>query len=91
MAYGLQVRNNAGTIMIDVNSRLSRYVGSYVVSVSYPTPRFVSVPGMANDGTWFVVCVGSQPYISITINSGSFYLLNYSWSVTGISYLVFIL
>lgn len=76
MSFGLEVWNPSGEKVLSVTDRLFRIVQQGVVT--YPSSPSsgtitVPVPGMANNGRWFVVLdgvyEGSQ---SAVIGSGSF-------------------
>jgi hypothetical protein len=53
--YGLQVRNAAGTLIVDNTSRLARVHLRGVVSISKNSTASVTVTGMGNDDTWTVL------------------------------------
>lgn len=55
MPVGLQVFSPSGKLRLEITDRLTRHIGSF----SFPpwndaTSRFISVPGMADDGHWVV-------------------------------------
>lgn len=55
MSYGLRVWDAAGNLTLDVSDRLSRYFGSYSVTTNgHIDSQNISVPGIADDGTWAV-------------------------------------
>ena len=86
MSYGLRVWDASGGILIDVSDRLSRFhsyhsgTSTYnrVLSVERPTVfvnrATISVPGLVNDGSWFLagVDVGTAYYRGyyVYFNSG---------------------
>lgn len=83
MSNGLQVFDDAGTLMFDTSDRLARYVTTYTVSVVFPaTTGTVTVAGLADDGTWLVFPGASSTGISLpiylTIGSGSFTWTRYA-------------
>lgn len=87
MSSGLQVFSAAGATLLDTTDKLLRYVGTYAISAaSGVNSGTVSVPGMADDGTWFVYTGvddptwGATPIYAI-IGAGSFTW--YRYSVTG--------
>lgn len=53
MSYGLRVWDAAGSLVLDVTDRLTRYHGAYSCTLGgYGTHQDVTVPGIADDGTW---------------------------------------
>ena len=57
MAYGLEVWNAAGTKIVSISDRLTRFHGTFEFTVlTSTTTFFVTIPGYALDGTWFFVC-----------------------------------
>ena len=64
MSYGLRVWDASGNIAVDITDRLTRLHSSYSGTASYwytegnfqahVLRAYISVPGLANDGTWFV-------------------------------------
>ena len=76
MAYGLRTYDSAGNVVVDITDRLTRFVGSYSISVGANTTIFVSVPGMTNDGTW--AYIGDVDYMSITISTNGLSVQNVS-------------
>lgn len=74
-----------GIVTVDVNSRLTRFIGTYFfAAVTYGAPRTVAVAGMANNGTWLVLITkafnlfdaSSYSALKSTVNSGSFTVTN---------------
>ena len=66
MSYGLRVWDESGNVVLDVMDRLVRFHSQVTVNftvpsswqvVIQPVTVAVSVPGISNDGTWFVVPV----------------------------------
>lgn len=79
MSYGLRVWNASGSLRLDTTDFIGRLIQTgqvyiYPYSAQSKTVN-VSVPGMSNDGTWFVSALGS-PVISI--NNGFFSMTNYN-------------
>lgn len=76
MTQGLQVWDASGVLVLEVTDRLTRFVASG----SYQPPAaaglqtvFVSVPGMANDGTWVAIATsGPGAGNPVTIVNGGF-------------------
>ncbi len=54
MAYGLEVYNAAGSKIISVSDRLTRFVTTGTVTVPFNTSVDISVIGLANNDTWGV-------------------------------------
>lgn len=75
MAYGLQIFDAAGNLVVDVVDRLTRFHSSYYVTVTVGTPVFVPVAGMQDNGLWAITSAG-EPLISnvasVTIGAGGF-------------------
>lgn len=82
MSYGLQVFDANGGVVVDVSDRLTRLHSEYAVTISPGQTVFVSVPGMATDGTWAIVHDSLiLYYVSITmVASGFTVLFNPAWS-----------
>ena len=85
MAYGLQVFNSSGTLVIDVSDRLPRYVSNGLTgSLAYNGFVDVTVTGMTNTDTWIVLAIMSSaisaddPTSGFTVakGTGSFRLTN---------------
>lgn len=74
MAYGLRTYDSAGNVVVDITDRLTRFVGSYSISVGANTTIFVSVPGMTNDGTW--AYTGDVDWLSVTISANGLSVRN---------------
>jgi hypothetical protein len=79
MAFGLEIYNSSGNVVINNDSSLSAFATSGVITVSAgSTTAPISVPGMSNNGLWSVILFydnGSVPqYVSITISNNSFTL-----------------
>jgi hypothetical protein len=85
MAYGLQVFNSSGTLIIDVADRLPRYVANGLTgALAYNAYIDITVSGMTNTDTWLVLAIMSNtiaaddPTSGFTIvkGTGSFRLTN---------------
>jgi hypothetical protein len=85
MSYGLQVFNSSGTIIVDINDRLPRYVANGLTgSLAYNNYVDISIADMTNTDTWLVLAIMSSaisaddPTSGFTIvkSSGSFRLTN---------------
>jgi len=70
MAYGLQVWNSAGRLVVDYSDRLVRFVSYGTVTANSSGYANVSVSGMANNDTWGVA-LGEIPFIFQYDNSPS--------------------
>lgn len=70
MAYGLQVFDSGGNLILDTNYRVTRVIGIFTVVLTKNNPVFTSVPGMVDDGTWGTFATGLA--VS-TVDSGGFY------------------
>jgi|TARA_R110002124_G_scaffold101689_1_gene249474 hypothetical protein len=62
MAYGLQVFNAAGRLIVDYSDRLVRFVSYGTITANSSGYANVSVSGMANNDTWGVA-LGELPFI----------------------------
>lgn len=81
MAYGLQVWNDQGGLIVDMSTRICRIHGDYTVpALAAGTQTNVNVTGIANDGTWFMLPLdnGDTSAIGMTISSGFFTVRNSS-------------
>lgn len=80
MSYGLRVWNSSGQIRLDTSARLARYHSFYTGSILPNNSATVSVPGLANDGTWSVQVELAGAYnatdVDISINNGGFTISN---------------
>ena len=70
MAYGLQVWNSAGRLVVDYSDRLVQFVSYGTVTANSSGYANVSVSGMANNDTWGVA-LGEIPFIFQYNNSPS--------------------
>lgn len=82
MAYGLEVYDGAGNVVISITDRLTRFHSEYTLTLKYNQSTTITVAGMTSDGTWAVI---SQLYsFAFTINNGSFTVTNkYEGTLTG--------
>lgn len=58
MSYGLRVWDASGNLRLDISDRITRFWGEYTISfttTSAESPKYISVPDMTTDGTWFVL------------------------------------
>lgn len=63
MSQGLQVFDNAGRILVDVQDRLPKIFATYSITPNpYTFSGFVAVAGMARDGRWYVVGSTTQAF-----------------------------
>jgi hypothetical protein len=66
MAYGLKILDGAGRLLLDVVDRNPRLWSTHTISggtqPGQVSSGFVSVPGMARDGTWFVTASAVTPF-----------------------------
>lgn len=85
MAYGLQVFNSSGTLVIDVSDRLPRYVSNGLTgSLAYNGYVDVTITGMTNTDSWIVLAIMSSPVsaddptsgFTVVKSAGSFRLTN---------------
>lgn len=76
MPQGLQTFYADGRIQLDLTDRLTRFITSGTYTPPAGTglrTAFVSVPGMANDGTWIAIASsGPGAGNPVTIVSGGF-------------------
>ena len=77
MTVGLQIFNGDGSLLVEFTDKLSRFHGTATVNSTTSQPNgSVSVPGIADDGTWalFVLPNNTEgaPNIETRINNGSF-------------------
>jgi hypothetical protein len=78
MSFGFQVFSNSGQKVVDVQNRLFRLHSIHQVTqvdpYSEPSSGFVSVPGMARDGKWFIAAgdVGVFQYLHCTAAANGF-------------------
>lgn len=71
MPAGLQVLDAAGRVVVDITTRSTRFVGQVSAQTHQTSWTFVSVPGMANDGTWSVISLANM--VASYVASGGFY------------------
>jgi len=84
MAYGLQILNSAGLVRLDTTDRVARFVSHHTGSLANGSSTTVTVTGLANDGTWEMLCesdgFGGTKMVG-TLNTGSFTVEHLSSSV----------
>ena len=77
MSYGLRVKKANGDISLEITDRCTRYYGRFSATMSVVRwyqggvallQALVSVPGFADDGTWFV---GGVEIVTYYPNPGS--------------------
>lgn len=74
MSMGLQLYDSAGNLTLSFTSRLFRYIGSvFVPAFSELSPQTVSWPGMAADGTWYVLSVEGTAFAVISTDQFTLY------------------
>jgi hypothetical protein len=79
MSYGLEVYNAAGVKVLGVDERCPRVHGNYTtpsVPAGGGTTRFLSIPGMTTDGTWFVEAFSTQHNGTWSIGAGGVTIRN---------------
>lgn len=70
MSFGLETYNESGVKVLGSNQRILRHVGTYTYSLpSNGSTQTITIPGIANDGTW--VILDNQNAATIVINTGS--------------------
>lgn len=90
MAYGLQVWDESGQLVVDYTDRLGRANSTVVVGgLATRTGITVSVPGFSTDGTWFY-CTSTADYAEITAQAGGFYVYNVSYYEPTTSFTIYI-
>jgi hypothetical protein len=67
MAQGAQVFDAAGNLLIDVNTRLTRFVGR--VTIVADSTGSITVPGAANGTIWWQVYYPGTGYYSPSISA----------------------
>lgn len=83
MSNGLKVLDGNNRILLEMSDRTSKLYGIYtvVIPAGENFSGFVSVPGMAKDGTWLVL----PGFLSWSVvESGGF---NWAWGGSGGAYL----
>lgn len=80
MAYGLQIRNASGAIVVSTETRLIRLNSTYSIPAlsrqnvgTYYV--LITLAGIVNNGAWAVITTGN--YVVSTIQAGSFYVWNH--------------
>jgi hypothetical protein len=79
MSYGMRVWDASGNITLDVTDRITRFVTSITPgTIAANSTVSYSVPGIVDDGTWFLIVVNTwrpssnaiSVFIVMTITSG---------------------
>lgn len=78
MAYGLQVWNSAGVLVLSITDRLVRYHTTITGTVPTNGTINVSVPGYALDGSWFAFPRVALLYVKIDDSANTITLTNYT-------------
>lgn len=87
MSYGLNIYNSSGTLILDGSMTIERHVAQYTGSVAGLGYVFVTLTGMAWDGTWYGTVTPNTLMLSIQANG--FYVINNSYPSAGtLSYTV---
>lgn len=83
MAYGLQVFDNSGGIVLDVSDRLTLFHSAYTVYVPATSTVIVPVAALVDDGTW-TATIPSVLYdtVSLTLLVGGVSLTTSGGAVT---------
>jgi len=69
-AYGLEIYNSSGTLVVTLTDRLVRYVSYHFGSLTANQSTTIDVPGLTNDGTWgFNSEGGDATYVKLTYGS----------------------
>lgn len=77
MAHGLQVFDAAGQRIVDVSDRLARLHAIYSIpEIGAGSSYTVAVPGIVNDGTWFLFFSVNMIAMSINISGGNVIISN---------------
>lgn len=82
MSYGLRVWDAGGNLTLDTTDRITRFVTSITPgTIAASTTVSYSVPGIVDDGTWFLIVPNafknnSFVRIYLTITSGNINLQN---------------
>ena len=89
MTFGAEIYNGSITDKISPDDFVHRLwgTGSVAATGSFtPTPVFVAVSGMSASDEWMVVTAGPQ---AVSLDSGGFYVKNYSTSFNTVYYSIF--
>ena len=85
MAYGLKIWDSTGTnVRLDTTDRVARYVSHHTGTLSNGSSTTVVVSGLANDGTWEMLCESDGAGVTKlkgTVSSGSFTVSHIASSV----------
>jgi hypothetical protein len=80
MSQGLKIYNEAGDVRLDTTMRLARYHSFYTGYLAADTSTTVSVPGLADDGTWSIAFEPQGGFsgsdVEVTVSPGSIYIYN---------------
>ena len=79
MAYGLQVFDGGGALVVDVVDRLTRIHSVYSITVTANTSTFYPVAGMTNDGTWAAYVNSIGMFAAVSVEPGGFRATNRGW------------
>lgn len=82
MEFGLEVYNAAGEKTLGIDSRCPRLHGTVTIpAIAVRSTVFVSVSGMATDGTWFADLFQSASNVTWAVSSGGITVRNESFTV----------
>lgn len=71
MDFGLRVWDAGGALTLDTTDRVMRFISQHSYTIGHLKSSItITVPGMADDGTWAVAPVSTYHWAQI--NSGSF-------------------
>lgn len=60
MPYGLRIWDSSGNLTLDTTDRITRFVTSITPgSIAVNATVSYSVPGLADDGTWFLIVMNT--------------------------------
>ncbi len=77
MPAGMQAFDANGNLVADLTDRLAKLIASGSLTFTAAPQRFtISVPGMVNDGTWYVSCTGQ---VVTRIFSGYFEVVRFDY------------
>lgn len=100
MPAGLQVWDANGRLVADFTDRLMRFHSRGETTAPYNSSRFIVVPEMSADGSWYVASFGMTPFASgsgrlwapdvvTAIGNGGFTIWNYVQFNTVLHYAVY--
>lgn len=88
MAYGIKVWDSSGNVTLDVTDRLTREYGTGSVSwIEFQETNTITIPGITNDGTWFIK-IGSV-VSNINSTTGVVTLTRTAWPAVYLAYTEF--